>query len=131
MNQDEILSEMTRLIVEHLESMPESERKERLAAFRDSVEPQVHIKENRFGGSLIEYGVITALFEDIPESEIGVTSGAQVAFRAARTFIKEMVENQCKLAGCSQEHWGFVHADKCWFAKRAQFYRDRNAHLGI
>jgi len=84
-----------------------------------------YIKQNRLGGDLIECGAIHALFEDIPASEVGVTSGAQSAFDAARQFIKEMVENQCKLAGCSQEHWGFVHSEKCWFTKRAIFYRDR------
>jgi hypothetical protein len=85
-----------------------------------------HIKENRFGGDMIEYGAITALFEDMPESEVTCLSGAQSAFTAARAFIKEMVANQCKLAGCSQEHWGFVHAEKCWFRQRQKFYEERN-----
>jgi hypothetical protein len=86
------------------------------------------VKQNRFGSdrdSFAEIGVIQALFEDIPASEVGCCSGAQNAFDAARDFIKSMIENQCKLAGCSQEHWGFVHTEKCWFEKRAQFYRDR------
>jgi hypothetical protein len=91
---------------------------------------QPYIKENRFGGDMIEYGAISALFEDIIESEVGVTSGAQSAFDAARTFIKEMVENQCKLAGCllaGQPYGvGNVHTEKCWFTKRAMFYEERN-----
>jgi len=128
MTRDEILSEMTRLIVEHLEAMPESERKERLAAFRDTIQPPVHIKENRFGGALIEYGAITALFEDMPASEVGVTSGAQTAFRAAHEFIKAMVQNQCELAGCllNGEPYGYgdVHTEKCWFTKRALAVRE-------
>jgi hypothetical protein len=86
-----------------------------------------HIKENRFGGDLIEYGVVSALFEDIPESEVGVTSGAQTAFTAAREFIKAIIQNQCELAGCSQEHWGFVHSKKCWFTKRHLLYAQRRA----
>jgi hypothetical protein len=85
-----------------------------------------YIKENRFGGDLIEYGAISALFEDMPASEVGCMSGSQGAFDAARTFIKEMVANQCKLAGCSQEHWGFVHSEKCWFGQRQKFYAERN-----
>src|SRR5277367_5839893 len=97
---DEIVAEITGLIVAHLETMPEPERHERMAAFRDTVQERSHIRENRFGGSLIELGVIHALFEEIPASEIGVTSGAQHAFDAAKQFLKEMVGSQCKLAGC-------------------------------
>ena len=89
-----------------------------------------HIKENPFSGDMIEYGAISALFEDIIESEVGVTSGAQSAFNAARQFIKEMVENQCTLAGCllSKNPYGVgsVHTEKCWFTKRAMFYEERN-----
>ena len=89
-----------------------------------------HIRENRFGGDMIEYGAITALFEDIIMSEVSVTSGAQSAFDAARSFIKEMVENQCKLAGCllaGQPYGvGDVHTEKCWFTKRAILYAERN-----
>jgi hypothetical protein len=130
MTKDEILSEITRLIVEHLEAMPESERKERMAAFRETVQAP-YIKENRFGGSLIEYGAITALFEDMPASEVGVTSGAQPAFRAAREFIKGITANQCKLAGCllnGQPYGvGDVHTEKCWFGIKQNFYADRAA----
>lgn len=85
-----------------------------------------YIKQNRFGGDLIEYGAIAALFDDLPASEVTCMSGAQGAFDAARIFIKEMVANQCKLAGCSQEHWGFVHSEKCWFGQRQKFYAERN-----
>lgn len=97
---------------------------------RQSLPPhKPRIKQNRFGGDLIEYGAITALFEDMPMSEIGVTSGAQVAFNAAKEFITEMVENQCKLAGCflaGQPYGsGDVHTEKCWFTKRAMFYEAR------
>lgn len=125
MNRDEILNEMTGLIVAHLEAMPESERKQRLQAFSAVIVQRPHIKQNRFGGDLIEYGAIEALFENIPESEVGVTSGAQTAFDGAKKFIEEMVANQCKLAGCSQEHWGFVHSEKCWFGMRTKLYRER------
>jgi len=129
---DEIVSEITGIIVEHLEAMPESERKQRLAAFRDTIHQPSHIKQNRFGGDLIELGAIHALFEDIPASEVGVTSGAQTAFTAAREFIKGMVESQCRLAGCalSGEPYGVgdVHAEKCWFTQRAVLYAQRRAN---
>lgn len=89
-----------------------------------------HIKENRFGGDMVEYGAITALFEDIIQSEVGLTSGAQSAFHVARAFIKEVTENQCKLAGCllSGQPYGSgdVHTEKCWFTKRAMLYEERN-----
>ena len=128
---DEIVAEITGLIVAHLETMPEPERHERMAAFRDTIQERSRIKENRFGGSLIELGVIHALFEEIPASEIGVTSGAQVAFRAARQFIKEMITNQCKLAGCklSGKPYGEddEHSDVCWFGIRHNFYKERAA----
>jgi hypothetical protein len=91
--------------------------------------PSSHIKQNKFEGDLLEYGAIAALFEDITASEVGVTSGAQSAFDAARIFIKEMVQNQCELAGCALQGQpygiGDVHAEKCWFAKRIQFYSER------
>ena len=90
-----------------------------------------HVKQNRMGGDLIECGVIHALFEDIPMSEVTCTSGGQSAFDAAQAFIKEMVESQCKLAGChlaGQPYGvGDVHTEKCWFTKRAQFYRKQQA----
>jgi hypothetical protein len=35
---DEIASEMTKVIVGHLEKLPENERKERIAAFRQVIE---------------------------------------------------------------------------------------------
>jgi hypothetical protein len=132
---EEIVSEMTGIIVAHLETMPESERKERMAAFRDEIVLQKpHIRENRFGGDLIELGAIHALFEDMPMSEVGVTSGAQSAFTAAHEFIHAIVQNQCELAGCllSKNPYGYgdVHTEKCWFTKRAMLYRDRasNSH---
>jgi len=128
---DEIISEITGIIVAHLETMPEPERYERMAAFRDTVQERSRIRENRFGGSLIELGVLHALFEEIPASEIGVTSGAQNAFDAARQFIREMVTSQCKLAGCklSGKPYGKddEHTDECWFGIRRNFYRDRAA----
>jgi hypothetical protein len=90
-----------------------------------------HIKQNRFRGSMAEYGAITALFEDIPASEVSVTSGAQLAFDAARAFIKEMIANQCRLAGCKltgHPHGeGDEHTNKCWFGMRQAYYADRNA----
>jgi hypothetical protein len=89
-----------------------------------------HIKQNKFCGDLIEYGAITALFEDMPASEIGCASGAQTAFTAARAFIKEVVANQCKLAGCklSGEPYGSgdEHTEQCWFGIRRKFYEERN-----
>lgn len=89
-----------------------------------------HIKENPFSGDMIEYGAITALFEDIPASEVSVTSGAQSAFNAARIFIKEMIANQCKLAGCkllgNSYGEGDEHSHECWFFKRLAFYRGAN-----
>jgi hypothetical protein len=93
-----------------------------------------HIKENPFSGDMIEYGAITALFEDIPASEVSVTSGAQSAFGAARDFIKGMVANQCRLAGCKlgDNPYGTddEHTHECWFGKRRDFYADRNAKHG-
>lgn len=93
-----------------------------------------HIKQNRFSGDFAEYGAITALFEDIPASEIGVTSSAQGAFDGARIFIKEMVANQCRLAGCKlgENPYGSddEHTNECWFGKRRAFYADRNAKRG-
>jgi hypothetical protein len=93
-----------------------------------------HIKENPFSGDMIEYGAIAALFEDIPASEVSVTSGAQSAFNAARAFIKEMVANQCKLAGCRLTGHpygeGDEHSHECWFGMRRDFYADRNAKRG-
>jgi len=77
-----------------------------------------YIRQNKFGGDLIEYGVVSALFEDIPESEVGVCSGAQPAFDTARQFIRGMVANQCKLAGCTVTE----HVDKCWFGIRRRVY---------
>jgi hypothetical protein len=129
---DQIVSEITAIIVAHLETMPESERKKRLAAFRDTVIIQKpHIKQNRFGGDLIEYGVIDALFEDIPASEVGVTSGAQSAFNAARAFITGIIANQCRLAGCKVSGIPYdmndVHTDECWFGIRRNFYMQRRA----
>ena len=93
------------------------------------------IKENRFGkaetGGLVELGAIHALFEDMPASEISVTSSAQNAFDAAHAFIKEIVANQCKLAGCrlSGEPYGSgdEHSNECWFGIRRNFYADRAA----
>jgi len=89
-----------------------------------------HIKQNRFSGGMVEYGAITALFDDIPASEVGVTSGAQSAFGAARDFIKSMTQNQCELAGCALQRQpygaGDVHTEKCWFTKRAVLHRDGN-----
>jgi len=90
-----------------------------------------HIKQNRFSGDLIELGVIHALFEDMPASEVCVTSGAQSAFTAAREFIKEMVANQCRLAGCKigENPYGVddEHTNECWFGKRRNYYPDRAA----
>jgi hypothetical protein len=97
------------------------------------------IKENRFGSDrdrdgLAELGVIQALFDDIPASEVGVASGAQTAFNGARTFIKEMIANQCKLAGCTLTGHpygeGDEHTHECWFGMRRDFYADRNAKRG-
>lgn len=92
---------------------------------------RTHIRENRFSGDLIEYGAITALFDDIPRSEVGVMSGGQGAFNAARIFIKEMVANQCKLAGCtlSGDPYGVgdIHTEQCWFGMRQKLYRERAA----
>lgn len=92
-----------------------------------------YIRENKFAGDLIEYGVISALFEDIPASEVGVTSGAQSAFDAARWFIKEITANQCRLAGCKLSGHpygeGDEHAGTCWFGARLEFYRQRAAKL--
>ena len=88
-----------------------------------------YIKENRMGGDMIECGAIHALFEDISASEVGTTSGAQSAFDAAREFVKSMIQNQCELAGCllaGQPYGaGDVHTAKCWYTKRAEFYRKR------
>jgi len=87
-----------------------------------------HIKQNRFSGDLIEYGAITALFEDMPASEVGVTSGAQTAFTAAHEFIKGMVANQCKLAGCkilgNPYNESDEHTNECWFGIRRNYYKD-------
>ena len=89
-----------------------------------------YIEEVRLGGDMIETGVLHALFEDMPAAEVTCCSGAQSSFDAARRFIKEMVENQCKLAGCllSENPYGLydVHTEKCWYTKRAEFYRKRN-----
>ena len=102
-----------------------------VCAYRAESSPS-HIKQNRFSGDMIEYGAIAALFDDITASEVGATSGAQSAFDTARVFIKTMVQNQCELAGCTLrgEPYGVgdVHAEKCWFTKRVQFYRDRFNH---
>lgn len=90
-----------------------------------------YIEENRFAGDMLEYGAITALFEEIPASEVGVTSGAQSAFSAARGFITEMIVNQCRLAGCVQRDPNSYgqslndHTDECWYGKRRKFYADR------
>ena len=92
---------------------------------------RTHIRENRFGGDLIEYGAITALFEEMPRAEVSVTSGAQSAFTAAKRFITEMVANQCKLAGCalSGDPYGVgdTHTEQCWFGMRQKLYRERAA----
>lgn len=92
---------------------------------------KTHIQENRFSGAGAEYGVLEALFADLPASEVTSTSGAQWAFDAARSFLKSMIENQCKLAGCDlkgEPHGvGDVHTERCWFTKRAKFYQDRSA----
>lgn len=77
-------------------------------------------------GDMLEYGALTALFDDLPASEVTMMSGAQGAFDAAREFLKSMIKNQCELAGCYDDELGGVyHASKCWFAKRAEFYRKR------
>jgi hypothetical protein len=85
------------------------------------------IKENRYSGALIEYGAIKALFEDEPFSEVGACSSAQSSFDAGRTFIKSMIEHQCKLAGCELKgkpyHEGDHHTDKCWYTHRVNWYR--------
>lgn len=101
---------------------------------RASLPPQKpYIKQNRFGGDLIEYGAISALFDSIPESEVGAMSGAQGAFNAAHKFIQEMIENQCRLAGCTMredDEYGQSlndHTDECWYGKRRNYYRDRAA----
>jgi hypothetical protein len=94
------------------------------------------VKENRFGpdrDSFAEIGVLQALFDEFPASEVGVCSGAQCAFDAAKQFITSMIENQCVLAGCTLNHQpygvGDVHTEKCWFTKRALFYRERQNEL--
>ncbi len=93
-----------------------------------------HIAENRYGGDLVELGAIHALFEDMPASEVGVTSGAQSAFAAARTFIKEVTANQCRLAGCrlSGHPYGAndEHTDQCWFGIKLNYYKDRAVKHG-
>lgn len=104
------------------------------AGIRASLPPQKpYIKQNRFGGDLIEYGAISALFDDIPASEVGAMSGAQGAFDAARVFIKELMANQCRLAGCDtgakleRRIEPVEHTDQCWFGIRRNYYRDRAA----
>lgn len=94
------------------------------------------VKENRFGAdrdSFAEIGVIQALFEEFPASEVGCASGAQCAFDAAKEFLRTMIENQCVLAGCTLNHQpygaGDVHTEKCWFTKRVLFYRERRNEL--
>jgi hypothetical protein len=93
----------------------------------------IHIKENRFSGDMIEYGVVEALFEEFPASEVNVCSGSQQAFDAAKQFVKSMIENQCELAGCTLQHQpygvGDVHTEKCWFTKRWKFYQERRHGL--
>ena len=87
-----------------------------------------YIKENRFGGDLIEYGVVAALFDDIPAAGVSVTSGAQTAFNAAREFIKGISAYQCNLAGCKLSGKpygeGDEHTMKCWFGYRKWFYSE-------
>lgn len=80
-------------------------------------------------GDMLEYGAIQALFYDLPASEVGVTSGAQSAFDAAREFVTSMIRNQCELAGCLLQGkpygTGDVHTSQCWYTKRTEFYRRR------
>jgi hypothetical protein len=88
---------------------------------------KTHIRENRYSGAMIEYGVVKAMFEDEPFSEVGACSGAQSSFNAGRAFIRSITDHQCKLAGCTIKgkpyHEGDHHTDRCWYTQRVNYYR--------
>lgn len=50
------------------------------------------IKQNRFRAAGTEYGVLMALFDDIPEAMVTCQSGAQQAFDAAYKYIHDLHE---------------------------------------
>ena len=48
------------------------------------------IKQNRYNSALREYGVLAALFDDIPEAMVTCQSGTQQAFDAAYKYIHDL-----------------------------------------
>ena len=73
-----------------------------------------HIKENRYSGEHIEYGVLSALFEMYPESNVGlVAPQAQLAFNEGLKFLHLLCHNQCELAGCHSNGEKTVHSQLC------------------
>jgi hypothetical protein len=72
------------------------------------------IKENRYSGVGIEYGVLSALFEMYPQSNVGLVAiNAQTAFDEAKKFLDNLVHNQCELAGCHSNGKETVHTELC------------------
>jgi hypothetical protein len=74
------------------------------------------IKQNRYGSGSIfaEYGVLSALFEMHPYSNVGlVAPNAQTAFDEAKKFVDSMVSNQCHLAGCYSDGAETKHTELC------------------
>ena len=77
-------------------------------------QPKKPIRQNRYSGAAVEYGVLSALFDMYPQSNVGLVAiDAQTAFDEAKKFLDSLCHNQCELAGCYSNGTETVHTELC------------------